>query len=327
MNNQLISPTRSMVMTGATRGLGKVAAIKLLRQAPEVHLVVIARNGAAAVVQELRQASGNPHVSAVTADLTSLASIRAAATEIKDQLDRKVLPPLTGFIGNAGLQLLRATDASADGIEATFAVNVLANYVFVEELRERFTASARIVFTTSDTHFGDFKHNMGMVPAPRWRDPKALAGPGTADKADGAVAGRTAYSTSKLALIYLTHALATRLPAGIKVYSFNPGLVPGTGLVRDSGAISRFAFRRIMPLLTVTPYARSVKVSGADLAHAAINPLAADSGAYLNGAQAQRSSAQSYDLNRENALWDELTHLAHPSPSATPTAPAHADHH
>lgn len=325
MNTQLTSPTRTIVMTGATRGLGKAAAIKLLGDAPEVHLVVIARAEPATAVEDLRHASGNPHVSCVTADLSSLASIRAAATEIKAELDRKVLPPLSGFIGNAGVQLLRATDASADGIEATFAVNVLANYAFVEELREYFTTSARIVFTTSDTHFGDFKHNMDLVPAPQWRDPIALSAPGTADNADGAVAGRTAYSTSKLGLIYLTHALATRLPTGTEVFSFNPGLVPGTGLVRDSGAISRFAFRRIMPLMTFTPYARSLKVSAADLANAAIGPITAHSGAYINGTQVEKSSPGSYNPDRENALWNELTRLAHVIPAGTTTS-TRADH-
>ncbi|MDQ6805871.1 MAG: SDR family NAD(P)-dependent oxidoreductase [Actinomycetota bacterium] len=299
-------------MTGATRGLGEVAAIKLLTDAPDVHLVLIARSDGANVAQELRERSANAHVSSVQADLSSLDSIRKASAEIKQDLDLEVLPPLSGFIGNAGLQLLRATDASSDGTEQTFAVNVLANYVFVDELRGHFRAPARIVLTTSDTHFGDFSHNMGMVPAPKWRDPARLAAPGSAENASSAVAGRTAYSTSKLAVIYLTHALARQLPPGVETFAFNPGLVPGTGLVRDSGAISRFAFRRIMPVMTLTPYARSLKVSGADLAAAAIGPVAAESGSYINGNKIERSSPESYDPAREDTLWDELTRLTHP---------------
>jgi NAD(P)-dependent dehydrogenase (short-subunit alcohol dehydrogenase family) len=306
-----IPATRAIVMTGATRGFGHVAAIKLLADAPDVQLVVITRSDSATTVAELSEASGNQHVSGVMADLSSLDSIRAAATTIKSDLARKELPPLAGFIGNAGLQLLRATDATVDGIEATFAVNVLANYVFVEELREHFTVPARIVLTTSDTHFGDFKHNMGLVAAPHWRDPSDLSAPGTGENPDSAVAGRTAYSTSKLGLIYLTHALAQRLPAGVDAFSFNPGLVPGTGLVRDSGPISRFAFRRIMPVMTLTPYARSLKVSSTDLAAAAIGPITAGTGSYINGANVEPSSSQSTDANREDALWEELTRLAH----------------
>jgi hypothetical protein len=93
------------------------------------------------------------------------------------------------------------------------------------------------------------------------------------------------------------------------VFSFNPGFVPGTGLARDAGAISRFAVGRIMPLMTITSYARSVTVSGADLATATIGPVAAPNGSYINGTEVERSSPESYDVDREEALWDELRRL------------------
>lgn len=302
--------THTIVMTGATRGFGRVAAVKLLRSDPTAHLAVIARAGHDELVAYLQKAVENPHFSITVADLSSMASVRAAARMIGDQVDRGTLPPLSGFIGNAGLQLVRATDYTDDGLEMTFAVNVLANFVLVEELRQHFQTRARIVITTSDTHFGDFRHNQGMVPAPKWREPAALATPGTADKADGAVAGRTAYSTSKLAVIYLVHAYARQLPAGIEIFSFNPGLVPGTGLVRDSGVITRFMFRGLMPAMTLTPYARTRSKSGADLAAAAYGPIDAASGSYINGSKVEPSSAESYDAAREDALWRELTRLS-----------------
>ncbi len=217
--------------------------------------VLLLREDDFLLVAEVAKAGGAPDISAIGdigdgdggepvlgEELVGGASANPHVSCMRD-LDHDVLPRLAGFIGNAGLQLRRATDATPDGIESTFAVNVLANYVLVEELREHFTAAARIVLTTSDTHFGALKHNMGMVPAPQWRDPSGLSAPGTAENADSAVAGRTAYSTSKLGLIYLTHALATRLPAGVEVFAFNPGLVPGTGRsaspARSAG--SRFA--------------------------------------------------------------------------------------
>ncbi|MBV9803451.1 MAG: SDR family NAD(P)-dependent oxidoreductase [Solirubrobacterales bacterium] len=314
MKSQAPIGMRTYVMTGASRGIGKVAAARLLTASPGVHLVIVARSGAATLARELGESTNHPHVSGATADLSSLESIRAAAREIKRGLDSQALPPLAGFIGNAGLQYLSASNRSADGIEMTFAVNVLANYVFVEELREHFTAPARIVLTTSDTHFGDLKHNMGMVPAPKWQDPAGLATPVTTRDADGAAAGRTAYSTSKLGLIYLTHALARRLPDGVDVFSFNPGLVPGTGLVRESGAITRFLFSRVMPVMTLTPYARSLKVSGADLAAAALDPISAESGAYINGAKVEASSPESYNPDREDALWNELARVSDQKP-------------
>jgi NAD(P)-dependent dehydrogenase (short-subunit alcohol dehydrogenase family) len=67
----------------------------------------------------------------------------------------------------------------------------------------------------SDTHFGDLRHNLGLVPAPRWKDVRELAAPCEGAKAEAAREGRTAYSTSKLAVAYLVHAFARRLPDGV----------------------------------------------------------------------------------------------------------------
>ncbi|MFD9427994.1 hypothetical protein ACFWCW_36335, partial [Streptomyces sp. NPDC060054] len=143
--------------------------------------------------------SGGHTVSHVSADLGALADVRSAADEIRDRLDHGDLPTLRGFVGNAGTQYTNALTEGPDGFEATFAVNVLANHLFVRLLQDRFTAPARIVITASDTHFGDFKHNMGMVPGPAWKPPGVLVRTGAFAKPDTAAGGRTAYSTSKLA--------------------------------------------------------------------------------------------------------------------------------
>ncbi|MFD5968390.1 hypothetical protein ACFWGR_19565 [Streptomyces sp. NPDC060311] len=113
-----------------------------------------------------------------------LGSVRRAATEIRDRLDRGDLPPLHGFVGNAGIQYTNALTEGPDGLEARFTVNVLANHLFVRLLQDRFAAPARIVITVSDSHFGDFKHNMGMVPGPARKSPDALARTGAFPEPD-----------------------------------------------------------------------------------------------------------------------------------------------
>lgn len=306
MSEQKTDATRTIVITGATGGIGKLAALKLLQDAPDVHLVVLARSASSTIARELSEKSGNPHVSSLTADLASLDSIRAATAELRDELDRDALPPVTGIVGNAGTQFLDANQATVDGFETTFAVNVLANHVLIDELRDQLRAPGRIVLTTSDTHFGGFAQRLLLVPGPDWEEPTRLATPGAAENAQTAPAGRTAYSTSKLGVIYLVHALARRLPPGIDVFSFNPALVPGTGLARAAGPITRFIFHRILPALTITPIARRASVSGADLAAAAIGPIPGESGSYINGSRVERSSLESYDPEREDALWDQL---------------------
>ncbi|MFJ2102793.1 SDR family NAD(P)-dependent oxidoreductase [Streptomyces anulatus] len=293
----------TIVMTGASRGIGRVAAEHILRRSPDAHLLVVARGSSGAqLAGDL--GSGEHTVSHVTADLGSLADVRAAAAEIRDRLDRGDLPPLRGFVGNAGMQYTNALTEGPDGFEATFAVNVLANHLFVRLLQDRFTAPARIVITASDTHFGDFEHNMGMVPGPAWKSPDVLARTGAFPEPDTAAGGRTAYSTSKLAAIYLVHEYARRLPAGIDAVAYNPGFVPGTGLARNAGPVSRFAMRRIMPVMALTPFATSRSAAGRYLADVVLGTTHAPTGSYVDRSRADRSSRESYDPQREGELWE-----------------------
>lgn len=187
------------------------------------------------------------------------------------------------------------TTTTADGFETTFAVNVIAHYLLVTSLS--FTPSARIVITGSDSHFGTFRHNLGMVPAPRWTAPERLARPGATGN------GRAAYSTSKLGVVYLVHALARHLPQD--VYTFNPGFTPGTGLVRYN-AIGDLVWRRVFPLL---PGVNTAVRAGAQLAALAAGPRPADSGAYVDRWSVTPSSPASYDEAREDELWSTLQRI------------------
>ncbi|MER6424759.1 SDR family NAD(P)-dependent oxidoreductase [Streptomyces sp. NPDC001137] len=293
----------TIVMTGASRGIGRVAARHILRQSPEVRLLVVARGSSGAqLAAEL--ATGGHAVSYVSADLGSLDSVRSVATEIRDRLDRGVLPPLRGFVGNAGMQYTNALTETPDGFEATFTVNVLAHHLFIRMLQDRFAPPSRIVITASDTHFGDFKHNMGMVPGPAWKSPDILARTGAFPKPDTVAAGRTAYSTSKLAAIYLVHEYARRLPAGIDAVAYNPGFVPGTDLARNADPVSRFAMRRILPVMTLTPFATSRNAAGRYLADVVLGTFQAPTGSYVDRGGVDRSSEESYDPRREGELWD-----------------------
>ncbi|GAA4713543.1 NAD(P)-dependent dehydrogenase, short-chain alcohol dehydrogenase family [Promicromonospora umidemergens] len=311
----------TIVMTGATRGIGRVGAARILRDDPEAYLVVIARGTSGErIAAELavgldggvagRSGDGASRVSHVAADLGSLAEVRAAATEIARRLDRGELPPLRGFVGNAGIQYTNARTEGADGYEATFTVNVLANHVLLRTLMDRFVAPARIVITTSDTHFGDFAHTGGLVPAPRWQAPEVLARTGAFPASDRTRGGRTAYSTSKLATIYLAHEYARRLPAGVDVVTFNPSLVPGTGLARDADALSRFVMRWIFPVLNLTPLTNSPSAAGRQLADVALGKVAAPTGSYVNRDRVEPSSDESYDPERERELWAAADRLA-----------------
>ncbi|NUT97195.1 MAG: SDR family NAD(P)-dependent oxidoreductase [Saccharothrix sp.] len=277
------------LMTGATRGLGRHAAAHLLRTRPDDHLVVLARGDVPLAA---------PNLTVVPCDLTSLADIRRAVDEVVPLLGRE-LPPLTGFLGNAGVQHTSTSDTTADGFERTFGVNVLAYHLLLTLLRDHFASGSRILVVGSDVHFGSWRYGFGAVPPPRWDDVRTLAAP----RPGGAREGRRAYATSKLGVVYLVHALQRRLPAGVDAYTYNPGFVPGTGLFRDTDPVSRAVVAAMGQLLRLTPAATGQVHAGRVLAETMTGPRPADGGAYIDKGRVIPSSAESYDVEREEDLW------------------------
>ncbi|WP_229373026.1 hypothetical protein [Umezawaea beigongshangensis] len=137
--------------------------------------------------------------------------------------------------------------------------------------------------------------------------------PATTASTDTLTAGRAAHSTSKLAVIHLVHELARRPPAGVDIFSWNPGFVPGTGLARDASAVQRFAVKRIMRLMTLTPLSVSARTAGQHLARLVLRDQPAENGACISLDEAEPSSAESYDPDRERELWhacDQVSALA-----------------
>lgn len=304
-----MAAAHTLVMTGASRGIGRVAAELILQSDPAVHLVVVARGDSGRGVASALSTGGRS-VSWVSADLGSISSVRSAGAEIAAQLQHGELPPLRAFVGNAGIQYTNALTRGPEGYEATFTVNVLANHILIRALQEHFAPGSRITITASDTHFGDFKHNMGMVPGPVWQAPEKLAETSAFANPTTTAAGRTAYSTSKLGAIYLVHEYARRLPPHIDIVSYNPGFVPGTGLTRDADRVSRFMMARIMPLMAFTSMATSQKDAGRYLADVILGNTRAPTGSYVDRGKVSRSSDESYDPAREAELWDALERIA-----------------
>jgi NAD(P)-dependent dehydrogenase (short-subunit alcohol dehydrogenase family) len=303
-------PQQTLVMTGGSSGIGRHAAGYLLRDYPAHHLLLLVRGGRGQqIAAELTAQTGNPNVSAVPCDLASLSDIRTTAAEIGRQLDGGDLPPLQGFVGNAGVQQSSLTRTTADGFEMTFGVNVLANYLLLRLLLDRFAAPSRIIITGSDVHFADFRHTLGVVPRPHWSDTATIAAPGTGSAASSAREGQRAYATSKLAVIYLVHALTRRTLEGTDVYTYNPGGVPGTGLAREASPAVRLIAKTLVGALRVTPLVTDVDPAGRLLAAAAAGPRPGETGAYIDRGKIIPSSPASYDKDREEELWATAARL------------------
>ncbi|GAA1535107.1 hypothetical protein GCM10009827_061660 [Dactylosporangium maewongense] len=141
---------KTVVVTGGTAGVGRETACGLARLGAQV--VVVGRDGdrARTAVAELRRDAGNDRVEAVLADLTLKRNVRELAERIAARYGE-----IHVLINNMGVT--RASRMlTPEGIETTFAANVLAPYLLVEGLLPTLirAAPARIINITGGVPHG-----------------------------------------------------------------------------------------------------------------------------------------------------------------------------
>jgi NAD(P)-dependent dehydrogenase (short-subunit alcohol dehydrogenase family) len=201
-----------VIITGGNSGIGKAAAVQLARAGARVVITARSAPRGDAALADIRAASGSSNVELALFDLADLSSVRAGAADLLERL-----PRIDVLLNNAGLILTQRT-LSADGYEATFAINHLGPFLLTDLLRQRLvdSAPARIVNVASTAH--------------------SLARRGM--QFDDLMAEKSyrqmeVYGRSKLANILFTTELAKRLAGtGVTANSLHPGSV-ATGYARD----------------------------------------------------------------------------------------------
>ncbi len=189
---------RTVVLTGATSGIGLAAAAMLAD--PDTHVIAHGPRPAAAVEAALGsvpERAGEFHY--LSADFGDLDSVSALAGAIRQ------LGPVDVLINNAGIAGSRAQRQSRQGVELTFQVNYLAGVLLTELLLPEMPADARIVNTASGTHYSA---RLDLDDLDYARHPY--------DEYD-------AYARSKLAVVTATRSLARRIPQS--VVSVHPGVI------------------------------------------------------------------------------------------------------
>jgi NAD(P)-dependent dehydrogenase (short-subunit alcohol dehydrogenase family) len=272
----VIADERVVVVTGATSGIGRAAAIEIARGGGTLALVARDPERAKAAVDDIAAATGNRRVETVLGDLAVQADVRRVAGELAARF-----PRIDVLLNNAGVVNLKYT-TTPDGIETTFAVNHLAYFMLTLLLRERLEAApaARVVNVASEAHkFGRLDFD-DLGNAKRYRTMRV-------------------YGQSKLCNILFTYELARRL-AGTRVTAncLHPGAV-ATRLGQNNG--------RIATVLTklLAPFFRSAE-GGADTAvYLATSPeVASTTGAYFAKRRPIRSSRPTYDTELQRRLWE-----------------------
>jgi NAD(P)-dependent dehydrogenase (short-subunit alcohol dehydrogenase family) len=293
---------QEVLITGANGALGSATARVLLARGVPVRLACRRLLSAERTRAALLAIGAPPELTRVAQlDVSELASVRRLASEFERG-------SVGGLVCNAGIQLVRGTRRTADGLEETFATNHLGHFLLARSLLPALAPGARVVFVTSNTH--DPRRCTGM-PAPRLEDLAAVAsGDAFADER-AELAGRRRYTTSKLCNVLCAYELGRRVKASrwqIEPVAFDPGLMPGTGLAREYGPLASWAWHHLLPAVTsLLPNVNSVSTSAARLAKVMMRELDGD---YISNGRAVRSSLASYDQDLARRLWDISSSLA-----------------
>jgi len=126
---------RTIVITGATNGMGRAAARELARRG--ARLLLVGRNGERreAVKAECTGETGNQEVDYVVGDLSTVVEVRRIAAEIRGRLER-----VDTLVNNAGGTFPRERTETAEGFELAFVLQYLSRHVMTEELLDRLRA-------------------------------------------------------------------------------------------------------------------------------------------------------------------------------------------
>ncbi len=310
--------TQTVIITGANSGVGYECAKAIAAAGDDWQVVIASRDNDKSedAARKIASETSNPHIAALKLDLGSLADVRRFASEIL----ARGYPPLRALVCNAGLQIVSGTTFSAEGFEATFAVNHLGHFLLANLMLRQLEPPARIIFVSSGTHDPD--QFTGGMPKPKLMDARSLAQARDAGDEKVGTVGRRRYTTSKLCNVLCTYELSRRLRAdghhNITVNAYDPGLVPGTGLIREYSTAARLAYSILGPLLTLLPSAHTARTSGRALARLVLaSELEGVTEKYFACWKETPSSKESYDKNKAAELWTSSMDLVRLAPDET----------
>jgi retinol dehydrogenase 12 len=265
-----------VVITGATRGIGRAAAVELARRGAEVALVGREPERVRTVAQEAKAAGGGAPVHQHVADLALMSSVRTLADELRARYER-----IDVLANNAGA-VFASRRQTSEGLEQTFALNHLAPFLLTNLLRDRLRGG-RVVTTASDAH------ESGRLDLDDLQSEKSYA-------------AMRVYGTSKLCNILFTRELARRAPE-LHANCFHPGTVR-TGFAKNDNGIWK--------ILTTLggPFFRSPERGARSLVWLALSDDAASlTGQYIEDEKVAVPSAQAQDDELARRLWERSAQL------------------
>jgi NAD(P)-dependent dehydrogenase (short-subunit alcohol dehydrogenase family) len=222
MNDKIV------LITGATNGIGQIAARALAEKGAHIIIAARSRERADQTVAEIKARTGKT-IDVLLGDLSLMADARRVADQFKAKYDK-----LHVLINNAGA-FFSARKVTQEGFETTFALNHLSYFLLTRQLLDVLKASApaRIINVSSDAH------RVGALDFENMQGEKSYS-------------GFLAYGRSKLMNVMFTYELARRLAGtGVTANTLHPGFVR-TGFGRNNNPLMTFAMS-IMQLGALSP--------------------------------------------------------------------------
>ncbi len=266
---------KRVVITGASRGIGRETAKAIGKMGADLVLVVRDEGRGKQTAEEVRAEGGGGEVEVVVGDLSSLADVHQVADTIVKKHDR-----IDVLLNNAGAIIMDRT-ITKDGYEATFATNHLAYHLLTKRLLDTLKKAPepRVVNVSSEFHRrGTIKFD-DLMGERNW---SALR----------------AYAASKLANILFTTELARRLEGtNVTTNSLHPGAI-GSNFGVSNGGVVGFLWKLAGPFLM------NEKDGAKTSIYLATDPNVKVTGKYFEKCKERKPSREARNTDIAKKLWD-----------------------
>ena len=268
---------KTVVISGATNGIGKAAAIELSKERSK--LIFTYRNESLAndLLAEIKDLSPNTQVHSVYCDFSNQDSIKKCAEEINEMCEN-----IDVLINNAGV-VNTSYHETSDGIENTFAVNHLGYFLFTNLLLYKLKGESetRIINVSSAAH--------SFVKEIQWQD---------INFKNNFKQGLRCYGQSKLANLLFTRYLAIKLSTeNITVNAIHPG-----GVNTSLGSQNKVWYSKPLRLI-LRPFFRSPLKGAESIIYLATKQDDGVTGEYFVDSKIHKSSSYSKNLEEADKLW------------------------